>query len=120
MNCETAVCKGDNRKGGCQCYSFGGDYSKQVCAREIDGKYHECEAGCCHNGRGCPGQCRGVSVSPPFRSIPNARVITSASKTHHNVMNVLVLTMIAIAMMRLVVSIGALFKNRVLKTSTNK
>jgi hypothetical protein len=36
---------------------------------EEDGVYYECQAGCCHEGKGCPGQCDGVDPSPPYRVI---------------------------------------------------
>jgi hypothetical protein len=46
---------------------------------EEDGVYYECEAGCCHEGKGCPGQCSDVDPSPPYRVISHSDVYTTAS-----------------------------------------
>lgn len=72
MNCKANVCKGDNRKRNCQCYALSNSpdaRGNQKCMVEEDGVYYECEAGCCHEGKGCPGQCEGVDPSPPYRVI---------------------------------------------------
>ena len=82
MNCKTDVCKGDNRKRNCQCYALSSASDarrNQKCMVEEDGVYYECEAGCCHEGKGCPGQCRDVDPSPPYRVISPSDVYTVAS-----------------------------------------
>lgn len=72
MDCKADVCKGDNRIRNCQCYALSSASDarrEQKCMVEEDGVYYECEAGCCHDGKGCPGQCKGVDPSPPYRVI---------------------------------------------------
>lgn len=115
MDCKKEVCRGDNRKGGCHCYAFGdGDNAmrKQVCAREVDGVYYRCEAGCCKEGMGCPGQCKGVGNAPAYRVITSSdgSLYSGNTISSETVVNALVLTMIAISVMRLVVATGTLFQ----------
>jgi hypothetical protein len=109
MGCRQDICRGDNRKGDCKCYGFG-NADNQMCAREKDGVYYECEAGCCNDGLGCPGQCEEVAAAPAFRVVTDYDTInTKKSMTFEKAVNALVLTLMAIALMRLVVSISALF-----------
>lgn len=82
MNCKANGCKGDNRKRNCQCYALSSASDarrNQKCMVEEDGVYYECEAGCCHEGKGCPGQCSDVDPSPPYRVISHSDVYTTAS-----------------------------------------
>ena len=68
-DCTLDSCQGDNRIKNCQCYrQASGDMYDQTCAYEEDGFLVACDAGCCNDGKGCPGQCKGAPDAPPYRS----------------------------------------------------
>lgn len=68
-DCTTDICEGDNRIKNCQCYrNHSGGMYDQICAYEENGFLIPCNAGCCNEGKGCPGQCKGAIDAPPYRS----------------------------------------------------
>ena len=95
MDCTKEQCKGDNRKANCQCYALEGtaDTSKkQVCAREENGAFYQCEAGCCNQGRGCPGQCSGVNDAPAYRVIPENSFASDEVIVHEKYRDLVIIT----------------------------
>jgi hypothetical protein len=85
---------------------------EQVCAREIDGIYYRCEAGCCKEGKGCPGQCKDAGPAPAYKVIPASEggIFEEEYITDTKMINALVLTLIAIAVLRLVVATASAFR----------
>lgn len=114
MDCTKEVCKGDNRKANCRCYAVEStkDASKkQVCAREENGAFYQCEAGCCNQGRGCPGQCTGVSDAPAYRVIPDDSFASDNILVHEKYRDLVIITAGAIIAINITLLINDALKS---------
>ena len=116
MDCSKEKCKGDNRIRNCQCYSVenAGDVRmEQFCGHEVDGYIYPCEPGCCHKGRGCPGQCKCVRAVPPYNVVsPNQVVDPEVVEERPGlIIDITILSAIAL----IILNIIALFSVRGLK-----
>jgi hypothetical protein len=96
-DCTLDTCQGDNRIKNCQCYKkFSGGVYDQQCAYEENGFLIPCNAGCCNNGNGCPGECTGAIDAPPYRDGIGLKRITGNDMSIDRAMNTLTFFMIAL------------------------
>jgi hypothetical protein len=59
----------------------------QTCAYEEDGFLIACDAGCCNDGKGCPGQCKGAQDAPPYRSSEGLKTLKESDIKLDKTMN---------------------------------
>lgn len=98
-DCTIETCQGDNRIKNCQCYrKFSGGMYEQQCAYEENGFLIPCNAGCCNEGKGCPGECEGAIDAPPYRGVDGLKVIRASDVNLDKAMNIFTFVMISLVL----------------------